>query len=131
VCRYVTEELTGIRNRYLSTAIVVALGALLAFTGAWDKIWPVFGASNQLVAALALFVASCWLLARGKPFLPTLVPAAFMLVTTLAALLFQLVAYAKAGNYLLVGITAVLIGLAWTMIDEVRKKIKTLLRGPR
>ena len=55
ISRYLTEELLGIKNRYLAAIIVVVLSGLLAISGAWQKIWPVFGASNQLVAALALW----------------------------------------------------------------------------
>ncbi len=87
--RYLTSELFGIRNKYAATLIVVVLSGALAVSGQWQKIWPVFGASNQLVAGLALLVASCWLLQRRKPFWMTLAPAFFMLVTTIGALGFQ------------------------------------------
>ncbi len=67
ISRYLTEELFGIKNRYISTLIIVSLSLSLALSGQWNRIWPAFGASNQLIAALALFVLSCWLLAKNKP----------------------------------------------------------------
>jgi len=41
-----------ITNRYVSTAITVAFGAALTFSGQTMSIWPVFGSANQLLAAL-------------------------------------------------------------------------------
>jgi carbon starvation protein len=88
--RYITSELLGIGNRYVPTVLVVGGAASLAFTGQWRTLWPAFGASNQLVAALALLVVSCWLLARGRAMLPVLVPAVLMLVTTVGAFVIQI-----------------------------------------
>lgn len=90
--RYLTQELFGIKNRHVATLAVVVVAGILALTGHWQKIWPVFGASNQLVAALALLVASCWLLAARRPTWPTLVPAILMLATTIGAFVLQIAA---------------------------------------
>lgn len=115
ISRYLTEELLGIKNRYLATLIVVVLSGLLAISGAWQKIWPVFGASNQLVAALALLVISCWLLARKKTTKFTVLPAVFMFITACLALVIQAQKYLKAGDYLLFIIASVLLLLAGYM----------------
>jgi len=48
-----------------------------------------FGASNQLVASLALFVISAYLIGIKRPSIYTIIPAIFMLVTTIGALLWQ------------------------------------------
>lgn len=119
ISRYLTQELFGIKNRHFSTLLVVALSAGLAFSGKWALIWPVFGASNQLVAALALFVLSCWLLAKNKPAGLALWPALFMLVTTLAALAAQARKYFINKDNTLFMITAGLIVLAAFMVREV------------
>jgi len=88
--RYLVAELFGIRNRYVPTLVVVGGAAVLTFTGQWRTLWPAFGASNQLVAALALLVVSMWLMQRGRGSLPTLIPALLMLVTTIGAFVFQI-----------------------------------------
>lgn len=119
ISRYLSEELFGIKNRYLSTLLITILGASLAFSGKWQKIWPAFGASNQLVAALALFVLSCWLLSQGKPAKFTIFPAFFMLVTTLAALVFQAVKYFNSKDTVLFVVSIVLIVLAGFMVWEI------------
>lgn len=121
VCRYITEELTSFSNRFLSTFIVVAASGLMAFSGAWSKIWPVFGASNQLVAALALFVASAYFMKEKKAASFTLIPGAIMYVTTIAALSMQIFECCRNGQYILAGITLALIALAFTMLFEIVK----------
>jgi carbon starvation protein len=119
ISRYLTEELFGVKNRYLSTLAIVVLSGALAFSGRWQKIWPAFGASNQLVAALALFVLSCWLLSKGRSAKFVLGPAFFMLITAVAALVFQAVKYFITKDVLLFVVTILLIGLAGFMVYEI------------
>lgn len=117
--RYLTQEMFRFKNRYLSTMIVVVLGGLLALSGNWSKIWPIFGAANQLVAALALVVITSWLLSRNKIISYTLLPALIMLATTIAALVYQIIHYSGTRDFLLVGIAFVLLVLAVYMLGEV------------
>lgn len=131
--RYLVQELFGITNMYVATGLVVALAAALALTGQWTRLWPAFGTSNQLVAALALLVGSCWLLRRGRPFLYTLIPACVMLVTTIAAFLYQLYGAltrvdAKSGvaspDWFIAAVVAVLIVLALTVFWEGARSLR-------
>jgi carbon starvation protein len=117
LARFISTELVGervplLRNRIVaSLAPVVPAGILIFHAGAFDKIWPIFGAANQLIAAFALMVITGYLMKRKKPTRYTVVPAVFMLVTTMAALIWQ--AYqnllgAKEPNYVL-GLTALIL----------------------
>lgn len=124
ISRYMTEELFGIKNRYLATIIVVSLSGSLALSGAWQKIWPIFGASNQLVAALALLVISCWLLAHKKSLKFTILPAIFMFATTVAALVIQVKKYLNDRDYLLLSISFILLVLAFYLLVEALKMLK-------
>jgi carbon starvation protein len=125
ITRYITHELFGVKNRYLATLIVVILGTWLALgkdsanNPLWQTIWPAFGASNQLVAALALLVISCWLLGKNKPTLYSLLPAGFMLITSITALIFQLIQYWKNHNFLLIIVSFILIISAVFLTSEV------------
>ncbi|MFC1593768.1 carbon starvation protein A [Candidatus Omnitrophota bacterium] len=125
ITRYITEEFFRIKNRFLSTSIVVLAGGYLALskdslnTPLWKKMWPAFGASNQLVAALALLVLSCWLLAHKKPTRFTLLPAIFMLITTVAALFYQTTQYVRSNDYPLIIVSVVLLGLTIFLVREV------------
>ncbi len=119
ISRYVFEELTGIHNRWFSTSIIVILAGALAWGGRWHLIWPTFGASNQLVAALALLVITSWLLSKNKPAKITLSAGIFMLVTTIAALIVQIFNYFKQKQVLLLVISFILILLALFIFYEV------------
>lgn len=129
IARYLTEELFRIKNRYLSTLIIILSAGFLVFsrdktnTPIGKKIWQVFGASNQLVAALSLFVLACWLLSRGKPVKFILWPAFFMFITTVAALILQLAKYVGNKDIALVVICASLIILSAFMVFEVMRII--------
>lgn len=88
-------------NPVVATAITVVLGVGLGMTG-YSKIWPLFGAANQLLAALALLTVCAWLGNIGRNNKMFYFPMAFMLVVTLVSL-FQTVsgkvsAIAKAGG---------------------------------
>jgi len=119
ISRYITEELFRIKNRYFSTLIVVILGGVLAFSDKWKRIWPIFGASNQLVASLTLFVVTCWLLKNKKILRFTIIPGIFMLITTVSALFYQSISYIKNKDYLLLIISYILVVLALFMLIEV------------
>ncbi len=100
LARFVGTELAGekvplLRNRWVMSLVTIIPAFALAVGDNWRRIWPIFGASNQLVAALTLLVLSCYLVARGRPSIYTLAPAVFMIITTIAALLWQ------AKNFLL------------------------------
>jgi len=66
--------------------VALVLSALLIYTGFWARIWVLFGGANQLMAALALLLLTLWLRERGKNYMWTLIPFAFMYITTLGAL---------------------------------------------
>jgi len=128
--RYVTEELfrspsgkNPLGNRYVSTSIII-IPALLLALGAWKCIWPIFGAANQLVAALALLVATVWLWRKGKNYLITGLPALFMFLTTAAALVYKINQFWHAKKILLSGVGVVLLCLAVFMIVEVWRVVK-------
>ena len=116
--RYITQELFGVKNRYFATLIIVVLTGILALSGRWKQLWPIFGAANQLVAALALLVITIWLLLQKKPVFYTLIPAIFVLITTVGALCFNSVKFYQHKDYLLLAIAVALIILAFLVLIE-------------
>ncbi len=72
-------------NPYVSTIITVVLGIALGMTG-YAKIWALFGAANQLLAALGLLAVAAWLGTIGRNNKMFLFPMAFMLVVTIVSL---------------------------------------------
>jgi carbon starvation protein len=105
------------RRYWFNALLSVVLMWGMAQSGAATAIWPVFGSSNQLLAALALLVVSAWLFQRqGRTPWFTLVPAAFMMATTLYSLALLLPKYLEKGAYLLVGVDLLLFVLALGVI---------------
>jgi carbon starvation protein len=72
-------------NPYVATAITVVLGVSLGMTG-YTKIWPLFGAANQLLAAIGLLAVCTWLGQVGKNNKMFYVPMVFMLAVTICSL---------------------------------------------
>ena len=83
------KDVTGIKailcNPLVATAITVVLGVGLGMTG-YSKIWPLFGAANQLLAGLALLTVCAWLGNIGRNNKMFYIPMVFMLVVTLTSL---------------------------------------------
>ena len=72
-------------NPYFATGITVVLGILLGMTG-YTRIWPLFGAANQLLAALGLLAVCAWLGNVGRNNKMFYVPMIFMLAVTICSL---------------------------------------------
>ena len=117
-----------IKNRYAATLIVVALSGWLGLSGEWNEIWPVFGAANQLIAALALIVITSWLLSRRKKIIYTLLPTLFMLATTIGALILKIIEYIGRKELVLLVISVVLLGLAIFVLVEAVSETRNILR---
>jgi carbon starvation protein len=82
---WVGDAIPAVRNTHVSSIISMALTAALVLTGTWVYLWQMFGASNQLMAALSLLVVAVWLKSENRNPSYALVPMIFMYVTTLAA----------------------------------------------
>jgi carbon starvation protein len=82
---WVGDAMPAVRNMHVSSLIAMILTAALVLTGTWVYLWQMFGASNQLMAALSLLVVAVWLKSEKRNPTYALVPMIFMYVTTLAA----------------------------------------------
>jgi carbon starvation protein len=77
----------GFRNPHIAAFVSMGLTLLLVLSGTWIYLWQLFGASNQLMAALSLLVVTLWLRSVGRNPSYALYPMVFMFLTTMAALL--------------------------------------------
>jgi carbon starvation protein len=136
--RYVLSELfTSLRlnflsGKYIATFIAVGTAMVLAFaTGTSGngamKLWPLFGAVNQTLAALALIVITVYLKARGgMKWLVAGIPAVFMAVMTLWATVVNQLDFGRAHNPLLQAINLIIIVLAaWIVVEGFIKFFQT------
>ena len=128
--RYVVSELaTDLRigwlaNRWSATSFAVLTAAALAFATGADgtgamKLWPLFGITNQLLAALALLVITLYLKRKGGlKFLVTALPCVIMLVITNWAMVKNATIFLDERSWLLVTIGAGIFILALWMTAE-------------
>jgi carbon starvation protein len=128
--RYIISELAGdlnvpvLQNKYIATFVAVFTAALLAFASGADGkgallLWPLFGAVNQTLAALALIIVTLYLKQMGGyKWLVAGVPALFMSVMTLWASLLNQIEFGSEGNYLLQAINLVIVLIVVSIITE-------------
>lgn len=81
------EKMPAFRNVHFGTIVGLLCTFVILWTGFWQRIWILFGGSNQLFAGLALVLITIWLAQTGKAYRWALWPALFMYVTTVAALI--------------------------------------------
>jgi carbon starvation protein len=79
------EKWVGFKNQHIATIISSVIVLLLVLSGTWVYLWQLFGASNQLMAALSLLIVTVWLASIGRSPAFAGIPMVFMYVTTLAA----------------------------------------------
>jgi len=134
--RYVIGEIfTGTRkpifqNMYFTTSIAILSAAFLAFaTGADGKgaleLWPLFGAVNQTLAALALIIISIYLKTKGGlKWLVSGLPAIFMTIVTIWATVLNQIQFIQEQNILLSIVNIiVLIIVIWIVIEGFRRLV--------
>lgn len=148
LARYQIQELTDYKvSKYPATLIPVLVALVLVYfkttapdgkiVPAWAVIWPVFGASNQLVAALAILGVAMWII-RGLKKKATflLIPFWFMLATSMAGLVVEIKATLTSGhpNYILAGISFLLLAIAlmmtWEGVSALNRDKKEALLSP-
>ena len=125
-------------NRYLATIIALIPAIILTLWSVPDPVtgtmkqtawvlWPIFGASNQMLAALTLMVLTLYFWQRNKPILPLLLPMLFIMCITFTALINKAQAFYTQGNNLLLSINMIMIILIiWMIIEGVLIVIQKL-----
>jgi carbon starvation protein len=135
--RYVIQELAGtlrvpaLTNKYAATGLAVTLGGALAMIpstsgAAWGTggliLWPLFGATNQMLAGLAFLVTLFYLWRRNKPVWFIVLPTILMLVLPIWGLTYQMF-HPEFGwlwnhNYLLTVIGLIVLGVQiWIVLE--------------
>jgi len=73
------------KNVHFSAVFTIILFAVFCFTGVLSTLWFLGGAFNQMLASMALLIATCWLASERKNYKITLYPSIFLFVTTISA----------------------------------------------
>ena len=115
-------------NRYVATIAAILPAILLVFVNvslpssteakqvAW-VLWPIFGASNQMLAALTLMVLTLYFWQKNKPVLALLIPMILIMLVTIVTLCVKAMEFYSQNTILFV-INLFMIGLVMWMIVE-------------
>ena len=131
-------KLKILSNRYIATLIAIIPAILMAFWNITDPgsgvikqagwvLWPIFGASNQMLAALTLMVLTLYYWQKKKPFLPLLIPMLVIMIVTFSALLANAVRFYGVNGILFI-LNLILITLILWMIYEGFNKVLEIRR---
>lgn len=139
--RYIVQEwgniynIAPLKNNYVSTLLAIAACLTLAFgVSAGDYpgdggmlIWPVFGATNQILASMTLMVISIYLIKLGRPVKNVLIPMILILVFALWASGWYIIDHFQKEAWVLVFIelavivtTIIIILEAWSVVAKLR-----------
>ena len=115
-------------NRYVATIAAILPAILLVFVNvslpssteakqvAW-VLWPIFGASNQMLAALTLMVLTLYFWQKNKPVLALFIPMILVMLVTIVTLCVKAMEFYSQNTILFV-INLFMIGLVMWMIVE-------------
>lgn len=130
----VTYNVKSLTRLHLSTFIAVGASAALVLIPEGPRglgsggylLWPLFGTSNQLLAAISLLIVTIWLKRKGRSIIYTLVPLIFLLFMTLWAMAEQVffewaIWSDTGGNMLLFVFGSLILGFTlWIILEALR-----------
>ena len=128
--RYIIQEwgqiyrIPVLGNGMVATLLAVGACLLLAFGAGGSSgtggmiIWPLFGATNQILAGMTLLVISVMLIKLGRPCYVTLLPMIFVLTMSFFAACVTLLQFYRDSNYLLVALDLIVLAASVLVILE-------------
>lgn len=131
--RFVISEnlFPKLKNKILTTLITLIPAWLLAITNSYETLWRLFGTSNQLIASITMIGVSAFFISKKIKVRFIIIPAIFVLITTLSALAyltFWPAGYISQGNFVLAGFSILMLILGVFVSFEgfniLRKKSK-------
>lgn len=135
--RFIIEELVSVQfplRRYITTLAALIFPAIMCFMKiegkpAWMTVWPAFGTTNQLLAAITLMIVSIWLLKNGRKIIFTIIPTIFMLITagfSLFLLSYSRILKAQHSSDYAIGILSIIMFVMTILLifDSIRAFVK-------
>ena len=129
--RYNIEEISNsvgvgvLGQRHVASTLAVVFIGFFAFYEIEGQpvglaLWSLFGSTNQVLGALTLLAITIYLRQKGRNYLYTLLPMAFMLTVTIVAMVLDIGKYWSGGQLLLWGVAASIFVLsAWLVVEAV------------
>lgn len=138
--RYITSELGQIynikilTNKFVAAAIAAFTPLILIFGGeglSWKRLWPIFGATNQMLAGLSLLVLTVYLYRKGRNILFTLIPLIFLILMTSTAMVLSLKEFIKSRNWILTILSVFLLSFSAWIVLEAISVVRNLKKNSR
>jgi carbon starvation protein len=112
-----------LENRFIGSGIAVGTAFLLMLTSEGGKgglhLWPLFGATNQMLAGLTLIVITVFLIKKRKNFWPYLIPAIFVILMTALGLSMNIKIYYSQKNWFLITLGIILFAAQiWVFVES-------------
>jgi carbon starvation protein len=141
VARYILQDILGyaykpfnkkdwIPGSILTSALVSLCWGYMLYTGDISSIWPMFGATNQVLASLALAIGTTIILrisAKKSYALITFIPCVFVTITTFAAGIMNTQTYLAKNQMLNAWLSiGILLLVVVIMVENIRVQIKLL-----
>ena len=129
--RYNIEEISqslrvpAMGQRYVASTLAVVLIGFFAFYEIEGQpvglaLWSLFGSTNQVLGALTLLAVSIYLRQKGRNYIYTFLPMAFMLTVTIIAMVLDIRKYLAGGQVLLLGVAGSIFVLSvWLVVEAV------------
>jgi carbon starvation protein len=127
--RYIIGEvgeavgLPALKNRFLASFIAVASAFALMISSDGGKgglkIWPLFGATNQMLAALTLILISLYLIKKKRNAWPFIIPTIFISIITTGGLVLNITRFLSAQNIFLAALAIFLfLTQCWILVES-------------
>ncbi|MEE9166975.1 MAG: carbon starvation protein A [Candidatus Neomarinimicrobiota bacterium] len=129
-------QVKPLTNRFFATALAVLPAAFLALWNVTDPatgnarqagwvLWPIFGASNQMLAALTLMILTLYFWQRKKPIAPLVIPMLFIMVVTLITLVLKTGDFYASNKSLFVINSLLIVLIGWMILEGVLVVIRS------
>ncbi|MFZ8934732.1 MAG: carbon starvation CstA family protein, partial [Bacteriovoracaceae bacterium] len=139
--RYIISEvgsslkIKALGNRYLSSALAIFSALLLMMSANGGKgglsLWPLFGATNQMLAGITLILVVVYLKKQNRNIWPYLIPAIFVIVITFVGLFINLKLFFQNNKLLLGSVALILFVSQCFVIAEAIWSWKSFLRNKK
>lgn len=127
--RYIIAEFgrqhgnASLTNAYIGSGIAAGAALILAVTPAVNAnqsvgqlLWPLFGTTNQLLAALVFATVTIYLVKRKVAHWFISVPLVFVAVTTISAMIWNIAGYVREGKWILTGVGGIILAAGFVLI---------------
>ena len=125
-----TVRMPLLGNRYVASWLAVVVIGFFAFykiegRSAGLALWQLFGTTNQVMGALTLLAVTLYLMQRRRNIWYTAIPMAFMLITTITAMLIKLNDFWELDSYLLLAVgLAILLLTLWLTAEALLRVVR-------